>query len=464
MKSVLRQGGLGWPNWQVIRAGARIKSLNFDEAQISDSATLNRGINQTQETLTDKTTGGLDVHAKADLRLLTDTVTYVKESKDNVRNFGTNTPKAWERIKTGVGDDLAIGSSVITGQTNFGEGFDVFANTKAGKLRDQKEKEAQNSAYANSVNHLIASDTNANRVKNILKIDVDSTTTTLGGSNKNADGTERQTFVYDQINGNQQTMMTPEGKIIDKSDTAGMTETKTKDIGFNLNHSDLQDGTKVMANTTHEAAHRVGYGEGMADVLGAVASDAWGKANLDNNRTTGPIGTPAEAATAQANWVANQNTNLMTNSSSQSSVVLMQGNDHASSVTEGQPSIIADKLLADTHVNKNLPAAPQTREQNLKQINHTLNNYETNVQNRIAKTTEKALQAGYNSGALFINSNAPELISYGVVYAGPLAVVAAPYLAAPVSNMYGPALQIINAKDQVPAGMQLPFWGGSLVK
>jgi len=52
----------------------------------------------------------LDVHAKADVRVVTDTVTYVKESKDNVRNFGSNVSSASTRVNRAANDltDAAV--------------------------------------------------------------------------------------------------------------------------------------------------------------------------------------------------------------------------------------------------------------------------------------------------------------------------------------------------------------------
>ena len=252
-----------------------------------------------------------------------------------IAELPTNVPLALRRVNTAVGDVGNVAANTATGKISVGEAVDLVGNVKIGKLRDQKEAENKNNETANSVNNLLGG--NAENARETLKTEVNSTTATLGGSNTNANGSQRETYVYDEIIAPNQTMMTPDGQIINKNETAAITETNSKDIGFDVRNPDLQNGVEVERLTTHEASHRAGYGEGASSLLGDVAADVWQKENQANGRTTNTSNDPIMT---QANFLANP----------ANAPTLQAGNDWVGNVLEGE-TLPANQAIKDARVN-----------------------------------------------------------------------------------------------------------------
>ena len=241
---------------------------------------------------------------------------------NRILELPTNLPRAFDRVNTAVGDVGNVAANTVNGRISIGEAVDLLGNVKLGKLRDQKEAENKNNEIADSVNNLLGG--NAENARETLKNEVDSTTATLGGSNTNADGTKRETYVYDSVDPKNETMQTPDGQTINKNDASAITETNSKDIGFDMRNPELQNGVEVQKITTHEASHRAGYGEGASALLGNVAADVWAEQNKANNRATN---TATDPVVTQANFLTNP----------ANAPTLQAGNDKVENIKEGQP-------------------------------------------------------------------------------------------------------------------------------
>jgi len=260
----------------------------------------------------------------------------IASDAEAIAELPTNVPLALRRVNTAVNDVGNVAANTATGKISVGEAVDLVGNVKIGKLRDQKEAENKNNEIADSVNNLLGG--NAENARETLKNEVDSTTATLGGSNTNADGTKRETYVYDEIDPNSNNQMqTPEGQIINKNEAAAIIETNSKDIGFDVRNPDLQNGVEVERLTTHEASHRAGYGEGASSLLGDVAADVWQKENQANGRTTNTSNDPIMT---QANFLANP----------ANAPTLQAGNDWVGNVLEGE-TLPANQAIKDARVN-----------------------------------------------------------------------------------------------------------------
>ena len=240
------------------------------------------------------------------------------------------------RVGTAAGDAANVVGGTITGKIDLGQAVDVLANSKIGSLRDLQEEKARDEAKAKAkvVNNLVSDGQPASGVQNVLKGEVEGATTLLGGSNTNTDGTERQTLVYDKVSEQNAIKNTPkEGHVNVNTDVSAFTDTKTKDVAFNLTDPSLQNGSKVEDTTIHEAAHRAGYGEGMATLMGNVASSVWTEQNTKYDRTTGAdTSSPAAQQTQQA-WVAQQHADPVQNS------VVFAGNQMAEGAGEIDPKL-----------------------------------------------------------------------------------------------------------------------------
>jgi len=216
--------------------------LKFDEVQISDIATLNRGINQSQQTLTDKTTGGLNVHAKADAHLLTDTSAYVKESKDNLTNFGTNATLATGRAGNSLTDLGGSALAALQGK----DGLKVYQNKTADlqsieNIQVQKPKISVAGKTYDVVSVL-------NNKASVPKEVYDQSLAVLGGYIQRGRGHDVATvgsksYDGDQISDNSK-IATKTG--VNKTDSVAITNLDTAQVGYNAEYANQGNVDQTM--------------------------------------------------------------------------------------------------------------------------------------------------------------------------------------------------------------------------
>jgi len=304
---------------------------------------VNRDIRQTQEVLTDKETGGLDLHAKVNTEALTNTAAYTQESKDNVTDVSKNLVKASGRIQDGLGDlGDAAGAAFTTGANPF-QDYQTSTKYRQATLDFQ----AARPDLAKVINH-----TPDNQKKDSAAYQ--SALASYTGYVQSQMGTGPvKTHLYDsnQLTDNQKkdaNGTTKEG--------FGFTSATNKSINLNIAKTDLTNTDQTVAVAGHENAHAAGGDEAQAKRAETQATKAWESENRFNGNVVG--GSNGIQPTQASTDFYEQNRN---------SVVVMNGTQAAAGAQNVDPALSVTflgktKTLFDAgpDVNLNLDKALKT--------------------------------------------------------------------------------------------------------